>query len=147
MTAPSTPAIPGAIPQAAKTCATPCQPQCICFIPTEAVPAPTSPPIIECVVLTGSPKRVAMVRKEDDPMMAHIMASMRTAGSASYRWGSMILSRTVAATREPTLTDPANSMQAAMTIACLSVRDREETDEANELATSLAPSWVRLEGG
>lgn len=85
MPAPSTPAIPGAIPQAAKTCATPCQPQCICFIPTEAVPAPTRPPMIECVVLTGSPKRVAMVRKVEDPIMVHIMASMSTAGSVSYR--------------------------------------------------------------
>lgn len=54
----------------------------------------------------------------------------------------MILSRTVSATREPTLTDPANSMQAAISIACLSVRDRDETDEANEFATSLAPTQV-----
>ena len=98
--------------------------------------------MMECVVLTGSPARVATVRKSEDPIMAHIMASISTAGSASYKCGSMILSRTVSATREPTLIDPASSMQAAISIACLSVRDREETEEANELATSLAPNLV-----
>jgi hypothetical protein len=35
-------------------------------------------------------------------------------------------------------------MQAAMSIACLSVREREETEEANELATSLAPARDQL---
>jgi hypothetical protein len=56
----------------------------------------------------------------------------------------MIFSRTVSATLDPTATDPENSMQAAMSIACLSVREREETEEANELATSLAPARDQL---
>src|SRR5438552_3013639 len=73
--APKHPAIPGATPHAAKTCETPRQPQLICLIPTDAAPDPTTPPTIECVVLTGNPKWVATVRKVDDPMMAHIMAS------------------------------------------------------------------------
>jgi hypothetical protein len=38
---------------------------------------------MECVVLTGRPNRVAMVRKVEDPKIAHIMVSMSTLGWAS----------------------------------------------------------------
>lgn len=51
----------------------------------------------------------------------------------------MILVRMVSATRSPTATLPANSQTEATAIACLRVRDLDETDVANELATSLAP--------
>jgi hypothetical protein len=84
-TAPIHPAIPGAIAHAAKTCDTPSHPQLTFLIPTDATPDPTMPPIIECVVLTGKPSRVTMVRKVDDAMMAHIIASSRTGGSLLYR--------------------------------------------------------------
>lgn len=50
-----------------------------------------------------------------------------------------ILLRMVSATRAPTATDPENSIMEAMNMACLRVRDRDETEVANELATSLAP--------
>ena len=73
-----TPAMPGAMTQAANTCETPSQPQRTCVMPTEAVAVPTSPPIILWVVETGMPYRVAMVRKIDEPMIVHIMARSRT---------------------------------------------------------------------
>lgn len=56
----------------------------------------------------------------------------------------MILVRMVSATREPTATLPENSQAEAMTMACLRVREREETDVAKELATSLAPVVGKL---
>ena len=39
----------------------------------------------------------------------------------------------------PTRTAPTNSMTVAISMACTSVRDLEDTDVAKELATSLAP--------
>src|SRR5947207_3200564 len=131
--------MPGAITHAANTYDTPSQPQLTFLNRTDATPAPTTPPMIECVVLTGKPYRVAMDRKVEDPMTAHIMTSIRTGGSLMNRCGSTSLCRMVSATLAPTLTEPANSIQAAMAIACFIVKDRDDTDDANELATSLAP--------
>lgn len=51
----------------------------------------------------------------------------------------MILVRIVSATLLPTVTLPDNSQKDATSMACLRVRDLDETDVANELATSLAP--------
>lgn len=41
----------------------------------------------------------------------------------------------------PTPTPPANSMTVAMHMACFMVSDLEETEVANELATSFAPMF------
>jgi hypothetical protein len=85
------------------------------------------------------PYLVATVKKVEEPKMVHIMARSRTAGEL-WKWlGSIIFVRIVSATREPTATLPANSHTAAMHIACFIVKDLDETDVANELATSLAP--------
>lgn len=51
----------------------------------------------------------------------------------------MTFSRMVSATREPTETEPANSVTEATRTACFMVRQREEMEVAKELATSLAP--------
>ena len=56
----------------------------------------------------------------------------------------MTFSRMVSATREPTETEPANSVTEAMRTACFMVRQREEMDVAKELATSLAPEMSVL---
>lgn len=56
------PAIPGAMTQAAKTCETPFQPQFTPDVPKAAMPTPMTPPMIEWVVETGIPSRVASVR-------------------------------------------------------------------------------------
>jgi hypothetical protein len=71
--------------------------------------------------------------------MAHVMASIRTEGSASYSLVEMTFVRIVSVTREPTSMAPANSMTEAMHMACLRVSEREATEVAKELATSLAP--------
>jgi hypothetical protein len=81
--APNTPAMPGAMIHAAKTCATPVHPQLTLVMPIDAVPAPTRPPIIECVVETGMPYLVATVRNTEEPKTVHIMASRRTGGASS----------------------------------------------------------------
>lgn len=73
--------------------------------------------------------------------MVHIIAKRRTGGEPSKWCGLMILVRIVSATLSPTVTLPANSQKEAMIMACLRVRDLEETDVANELATSLAPRF------
>lgn len=41
----------------------------------------------------------------------------------------------------PTRTAPRNSVQEAINMACNMVKDRDETDVANEFATSLAPMF------
>ncbi len=41
----------------------------------------------------------------------------------------------------PTSRAPRNSVNEAMTMACGRVKDRDETDVAKELATSLAPMF------
>ena len=74
-------------------------------------------------------------------MMAHIRLSRRTCGWSSKWRGSTILLRTVSATRSPTATLPANSQTDAIIMACFKVSDLDDTEVANELATSLAPSW------
>lgn len=48
----------------------------------------------------------------------------------------------VSATLSPTETLPANSQKEAITMACFSVNDLDETEVAKELATSLAPSQI-----
>jgi hypothetical protein len=58
----------------------------------------------------------------------------------------MILVRIVSATRAPTATEPQNSMTVAMKMACLRVRERDDTDVANELATSFAPALSQKAG-
>jgi hypothetical protein len=80
---PKHPAIKGATIQAVKICATPCHPQLTFSIPIDAVAAPTKPPMRECVVETGSPWRVANVRKSEDDTMVHIMTRRRTPGELS----------------------------------------------------------------
>jgi len=137
--APKAPAIPGETIHARNTCETPFIPQFMLLMPTEAVAAPTRPPRVECVVDTGKPYRVAKVRKMEEPTRVHIMARSRTLGWSLKCIGSTILVRIVSATREPTAIEPETSVKHAMAIACFIVRDRDEMDVANELATSLAP--------
>ena len=93
------------------------------------------------VVDTGRPMRVAMVSQVEEPTRAHTMASINTAGSSSKKSVEMSFFRMVSATREPTRTAPRNSQKVAMIMACVRVRDLDETEVANELATSLAPMF------
>ena len=96
---------------------------------------------MEWVVETGKPTLVAKVRYTDDAMTAQTMPSMRRPGELSKAATSTTFVRMVSATRPPTPTAPANSSTVAPHMACRYVREREETDEAHELATSLAPMF------
>jgi hypothetical protein len=113
------------------------------------------------VVETGNPIYVASASHVEEPIKAHIIPNIRTSGwlrklstltiDRNYqlllapksdhapRYILPILLRMVSATRAPTVTAPANSMTLAIIIACINVRDREETEVAKEFATSLAP--------
>jgi hypothetical protein len=110
-----------------------------------AMPTPITPPMMECVVDTGMENRVAIVSHTEDPITAHTIPSMRTEGSDSKSLVEMTLVRIVSVTSAPTAMAPANSIHEAIIMACFSVRDRDATDVANELATSLAPI-VRVVG-
>jgi hypothetical protein len=59
----------------------------------------------------------------------------------------MTLVRMVSVTRAPTVIAPRNSIMLAMSMACLNVREREATEVAKELATSLAPECVSEQKG
>lgn len=74
-----------------------------------------------------------------DETRAQVIPSMRTVGSDSKRATGTILVLMVSATRPPTPMAPANSHIVANTMACLRVTEWEETDVAQEFATSFAP--------
>ncbi len=95
-----------------------------------------------------------MVKKVEEPINAHVMPSMRIVGSLLKAETLRILFLIVSATRAlsipisirtgrtvsqgpayPTSTAPANSHTVAINMACLMVKDRDDTDVANELAT------------
>ena len=160
---PNPPAIAGAMNQAANIFETPFQPQLTPSAPREAMPAPMTPPMIQCliksaksissctglmtyVVETGSPVFVATVSQVKDPIKAHNIPSMSIAGFCSNAATLKILLRMVSATRDPTRTAPANSITEAIIMACFIVREREETDVAKELATSFAPDVPGVRG-
>lgn len=82
-----------------------------------------------------------MVRYEAEAITAQTIPSMRRAGLSSKAAVSTTFVRIVSATRPPTPRAPVNSMAEAPTMAWRYVMDREETDEAQELATSLAPMF------
>jgi hypothetical protein len=86
-------------------------------VPSAAIPNPITPPMIECVVETGIPTRVAKVRYTEDATTAHTMPSIKREGSLIKRFVSTILVRIVSETRAPTPTAPVNSMTAAIHIA------------------------------
>ena len=93
------------------------------------------------VVETGKSIFVATLSQVEDPIQAQIMPSMRIAGCCSKGDTLRILLQALSATRLLTRTAPAISIVIAMSIACLTVKDREETKVPNELATSFAPMF------
>jgi len=63
------------------------------------------------------------------------------AGGRRYTGHELILLLIVSETRAPTSSAPRNSMNVATTMACGSVREREDTEVAKEFATSFAPMF------
>ena len=90
---------------------------------------------------TGKPILVASVSHKDDPTRAQSIPSMSTEGFLSNSLTSITSFRIVSATREPARTAPPNSQTVAINMACIMVKDLDETEVANELATSFAPMF------
>lgn len=96
-------------------------------------------PTIEWVVETGIPIDVAILNHTEEPTKAQAMVIIREAGSFLKIVTSTILFLIVSETLEPAKTAPNNSQSAAKIMACQYFKDLEETEDAKELATSLAP--------
>lgn len=109
--------------------------------PFAAIAEPITAPTMECVVETGIPIVVAIVNQQEEPIKAQAMVNIKTAGSFLKTETSTILFLIVSETLEPTKTAPKNSQRAARIMACQYFKDLEETEEAKELATSLAPMF------
>ena len=110
-------------------------------------PTPTIPPIIECVVETGSPKRVAIVNQTAAAIIAAMNPNIKSFANASVTRASSARSifripfLTVSVTASPAKKAPQNSNTAAIITACLNVKALEPTEVPIALATSLAPMF------
>ena len=100
---------------------------------------PTIPPIMECVVETGQPRRVANSSHRAAESSADIMMKANCMGSMVMAEKSTIPLRMVLVTSPPAMTAPLTSKMAATTSACLMVRVPAPTLVPKELATSLPP--------
>lgn len=79
--------------------------------------------------------------RADEEGATHTFRSVNPGGTATFEiideaGLTMIPFLIVPATRAPTVTAPRNSNMAAPMMACLKVRERDETEVAQELATS-----------
>lgn len=92
-----------------------------------------------CVVETGKPSLVATRSQDALPISAQVMASMREPGFPSKRLMEMMLFLMVLVTRAPRPTAPTNSVMMERIPAWGMLSVLAATEEAYELATSLAP--------
>src|SRR5690606_37559258 len=111
--------------------------------PEEAMPAPMTPPTMECVVETGAPSQVAMFSQMAAPSRAPVMTQTKTLASPMVS-GSMMPFLTVLTTLPPAMIAPAASNVAAMTMAVVNVIASEPTAGPTLLATSLAPMLIAM---
>ena len=86
---------------------------------------------------------VANITQVEDDMRAHMKPDMSRSGRELKVEMLMIPSLTVLVVLAPSRMAPPNSVKMAMHTACHSLRDREPTDVAKELATSFAPAATR----
>ena len=101
--------------------------------------APTMPPMMECVVDTGSPSLVAMSSHTAAPNNAAIMMNAKCMASRWMDSKSTMPLLTVSVTSPPANTAPDTSKIAATTSACRIVSVPAPTEVPKELATSLPP--------
>ena len=107
--------------------------------PAAIIEAPTMDPTIECVVETGSSRKVASASHRPDESIAQSIMYISNSGEYVYASTLAIPLRIVDVTPEPSSMAPPNSKIAATMTACRSDSALEPTEVANELATSLAP--------
>jgi hypothetical protein len=118
-------------------------PQLAACVPPAAMPAPSTAPMIECVVDTGAPDAVATLSQIAPASKAAVITQMKRSVSAIAA-GSMIPFCTVATTSPPAIKAPAISKTAAMMIAPVIEIAREPTAGPTLLATSLAPMFIAM---
>ena len=106
--------------------------------PAAAIPAPMTPPTMECVVDTGAPTQVAKLIQSAAANRADIITQMKILVSG-IRLGSMMPLEMVCTTSPPAMKAPADSKMAAMTSAPTMVSDLAPNAGPTLLATSLAP--------
>ena len=103
--------------------------------------------MIECVVDTGSPNRVAIVSQTAAAIIAAMKAYIRSLANASVtkavssKSTERIPLRTVSVTASPAKKAPQNSNIAAIITACFRVKARLPTEVPIAFATSLAPMF------
>lgn len=103
------------------------------------MPTPITAPMMEWEVDTGIPMVVAKLNQSEEPTRAIAIPNISTVGSSAKASVERIFFLIVSETLLPTSTAPRNSQMAANIMACQYFKDLDETEEENELATSLAP--------
>ncbi len=136
-----TPPMTGEITQEAAIC--PILPHSMASKPAATMPAPITPPTMECVVDTGAPSQVARFSHSELAISAAIIAQMKVSGSATAA-GDTIPPEMVLTTSPPAISDPAVSKIAAITSAPPIVRALAPTAGPMLLATSLAPMFSAM---
>ena len=119
------------------------------YLTSKIRPTPRIPPMMEWVVETGKPRRVATVNHVAAAIMAAMKPNAMSVEKASSMRGSVKSTlrmpfRTVSVTASPAKKAPANSNTAAMITACLRVKAREPTDVPMAFATSFAPMFQAM---
>ena len=100
---------------------------------------PTMPPMMACVVETGSPFLVANSSHNAAANSADIIIRIKSKGCIGSVVKSTMPVRMVSVTSPPAITAPLTSNTAAISKACGTVSVPAPTDVPNELATSLPP--------
>ncbi len=116
---------------------------CTISKPEAAIPAPTTPPTMACVVETGAPRYVARWIHSAADSMAAVMTSTNSTTRIDSS-GRKIRFDTVSTTSPPARMAPAASQIAAMTSALVMVSARLPTAGPMLLATSLAPTFSAM---
>ena len=112
--------------------------------PAAAIPAPITPPTMECVVDTGAFAMVAKFSHNAAAKSAAIIAQMNESVLPPKALMSIIPFLMVFTTSPPAISAPAASNTAAMTIAPPMVSALEPTAGPTLLATSFAPIFIAI---
>ena len=119
-------------------------PQSTMLKPAAAIPAPITPPTIECVVETGALAHVAKFNHKAAASNAAIIAHMKWSVFSPKASISMMPFLIVDTTSPPAIMAPLASKIIAMTIAQPIVIAFDPTAGPTLFATSLAPIFIAI---
>src|SRR5690554_8004853 len=111
--------------------------------PPAAIPAPSTPPTMECVVETGAPIQVARLSHSAPASSAAVINHTNALGSSRVV-GSIMPPLIVETTSPPAMSAPDASKIAASTTAAPKESAPEPTAGPTLLATSLAPMLMAI---